>query len=248
MIESETSESPPVCKTTWLDLPIYILGGFGLFLVASVGMGLFVRRMSIWVALAAYLLNVVFIGGSAWMWGVRRRRTSWREMGFWPVRWQWKWVPIAVAVSVVFLPLRGLLGLLVQWLLEGGLQSLQNRAEVLGAGGEFSLSGFAITLIGAGVLVPIAEELYFRGLIHRWFEPRLAFWPRVLLSALIFGLAHFDSVGVVASSYVMGVVNAVAYEKSKSLWLPILIHISTNSIAIILMYLIMALEPLLPAM
>ncbi|MBN1935072.1 MAG: CPBP family intramembrane metalloprotease [Anaerolineae bacterium] len=224
-------------RSNWLDLLIYLFGGFGLFVLVSLGVGLLVQKTTIWVTALALVLNIVFIGGGVWVWGVLRRKTSWREMGFWPVNWQRKWLPVALGVSVAFIPLRALLGVLVQLLLEGNLDSLQGRTDVLTAGGQFSLLGFLITLIGAGILVPIAEELYFRGLLHRWFEPRLPFWPRVLISSLFFGLAHFDSVGVVASSYVMGVVNAVAYEKSKSLWLPILIHMSTNSIAVLLLYL-----------
>jgi membrane protease YdiL (CAAX protease family) len=104
-----------------------------------------------------------------------------------------------------------------------------------------------LNLIGAGLLVPIAEELYFRGLLYGWLKTRLGFWLRVLISSAIFGLAHFDSIAVVASSFVLGMVNAVAYEKSKSLWLPIAIHMVTNSAAIILLYLAMVLVQFMPA-
>lgn len=236
MVSIETDEMVTRPRSNWIDLLIYLFGGFGLFLLVSLGVGWLVREVTLWVTALALLLNIVFIGGGVWVWGVLRGKTSWREMGFWPVHWQWKWLAWAAVLSVVFMPLRALLGLAVQALLEGGLEGLENRANILTTGGQFSLLGFLITLIGAGILVPIAEELYFRGLIHGWFQPRLPFWPRVLLSSVFFGLAHFDSVAVVASSYVMGVVNAVAYEKSKSLWLPILIHMSTNSIGVILIY------------
>lgn len=223
-------------RSSWYDLLIYLLGGFGLFLVVSLAAGMLIRQAGLWVTALALFLNILFIGGGVWMWGVRRGKTSWREMGFWPIKWNWRWLPLALGLTVAFLPLRALLGVLVQLALEGNMDSLEGRTNILTAGGESSLAGFLITLIGAGILVPIAEELYFRGLIHRWFQPRLAFWPRVLVSSILFALAHFDSVGVVASSYVMGVVNAVAYEKSKSLWLPILIHMSTNSIAVLFLY------------
>jgi len=239
-----TDERGVSLRSGWVDLAIYVLGGFGLFLVASLAVGMLVDRPTLGVTALALFLNVFFIGGGVWMWGVRPGKTSWREMGFWPMNWQWTWLPLALGVTVVFLPLRALLGVLVQLALEGNLDSLQGRTDVLTAGGEFSLPGFLITLIGAGILVPIAEELYFRGLLHRWFQPRLAFWPRVLISSILFGLAHFDSVGVVASSYVMGVVNAVAYEKSRSLWLPILIHICTNSIAVLLIYVMLWVQQL----
>lgn len=239
-MDDDAQPARPISQTrptTGWDLLFYLLGGFGLFLLLSIAAGLLLRTISIWLTLTAYALNVFCLGGSVYLLGIVRNKLSWLEMGFWPVVWRWRWLLLAVGLSIAFIPLRVALGLAVQFLLEGNLDSLQGRTDVLTAGGQFSLLGFLITLIGAGILVPIAEELYFRGLLHRWFEPRLPFWPRVLISSLFFGLAHFDSVGVVASSYVMGVVNAVAYEKSKSLWLPILIHMSTNSIAVLLLYL-----------
>ena len=98
------------------------------------------------------------------------------------------------------------------------------------------------------MLAPISEELYFRGLIHRWFQSRLRFWPRVLLSSAIFGLAHFDSIGVAVSSFMLGLINAVAYERSESVWLPIAIHMITNSFGVILLYVATAITQLLPSL
>jgi membrane protease YdiL (CAAX protease family) len=78
-------------------------------------------------------------------------------------------------------------------------------------------------------------------LIHNWFAEHFRFWPRVLLSSAIFGLGHFDSIGVVISSFVMGVVIAIAYERTQTLWLPIAIHAVTNSAAIVLLFVTLAL-------
>lgn len=238
-----TAAVPVLVKSTWADLALYLVGGFGLFVLASVGtsvlFSIWFKQVNTLLAATAYLLNIIFIGGSVYVLGVRRRKVSWADMGFWPAVWQWRWLPLAAGISVVFIPVRGALGLLVQFLLQGGLESMQGRLDVLTAGGAFSWLNFLVTLLGAGVLAPISEELYFRGLIHRWFQGRLGFWPRVVLSSFIFGLAHFDSLGVVASSWVLGMVNAVAFEKSKSLWLPIAIHMITNSIAVLLLYVTM---------
>ena len=59
---------------------------------------------------------------------------------------------------------------------------------------------------------------------------------------MIFGLAHFDAVGVAISSFILGVANAVAFEESKSIWLPIAIHAVTNTIAAVMLNLVMALS------
>ena len=117
---------------------------------------------------------------------------------------------------------------------------MQARMDVLTPTAGFSWTYLALSVLGMGVIVPIAEELYFRGLIHSGLKSRLGYWPRVLLSSLIFGLAHFDALGVAVSAFTLGIANAVAFEKSESIWLPIAIHAITNTIAAILLNLIMA--------
>jgi membrane protease YdiL (CAAX protease family) len=72
----------------------------------------------------------------------------------------------------------GLLALLAQMLVGSGLEALEGRAEILTAGG-FTWPAFIITLLGVGILIPVAEELYFRGLMHNWFAEHFRFWPRV---------------------------------------------------------------------
>jgi membrane protease YdiL (CAAX protease family) len=168
-------------------------------------------------------------------------------MGFLPPKVQWWWLLIAVAASAILIPVRMVLGLLVLRLLEGGLEGMQARADVISVGMSFSWVNFGLTFLGAGLLAPISEELYFRGLLHGWFKSRrFALWLRVLLSSVLFGLAHFDSLAVVLSSFVLGVVNALFYECSKSLWIPIAMHILTNSLAVVVLYAALALLEYFP--
>ncbi|MCJ7623777.1 MAG: CPBP family intramembrane metalloprotease, partial [Anaerolineaceae bacterium] len=207
--------------------------------------GTLVETGSVWTIVLLAACNLLFIGGSVYYLGVLRGKTSWEEIGFWPLKWQWRWLLIAIALSIGIMPLRGLLGLIVSLLLEGGLDSLQARGDLFLGGFELSWLGFALSFISVAIFVPISEELYFRGLLHRLFQPHFKFWPRVLLSSTLFALGHFDSLGVAASSFVMGVVIAIAYEKSRSLWLPIAIHMTTNGIAMVLLYILTLLEDLL---
>jgi uncharacterized protein len=186
-----------------------------------------------------YLINLFFLGGTTLLLGVYRRKITWQQLGLQAQRWRLRYVWIAVLLGLAINPIRALLALVVQNLFGGGLEALQGRADIIMAGG-FTWPTFLITLIGVGLLIPIAEELYFRGLLHNWFAEHFGFWPRVLLSSAVFGLGHFDSIGVVLSSFVMGIVIAIAYERSKTLWLPIAIHAVTNSAAIILLFITLA--------
>jgi membrane protease YdiL (CAAX protease family) len=248
-----TPSIPPILPTpppdSWLDLGVYMAGGFGGYLLVSLILGLTLRQwistMSIGVSVALYATNFLCLGGAVYLLGIRRRKFTWADLGLWPPKWRWSWPLLAVGLTVVFLPVRGMLGLLVQMAAGGGMQSLQNRMQIFAPNAQFSWLDFAVTFIGAGLLAPVAEELYFRGLIHRALRPRFRFWLRVVLSTSFFALAHFDSAGVVASSFVLGMVNAVAFELSDSLWLPIMVHVFNNSLAVVLVYVAIAVGPLL---
>ena len=86
------------------------------------------------------------------------------------------------------------------------------------------------------VMTPIIEEVLFRGLIHtrlrRTVSPALA----VILSSLIFGVAHGNAEQFVYTCLV-GALMGAAYEKYGSIIAPILIHAAFNGTSFVLQYL-----------
>jgi uncharacterized protein len=78
------------------------------------------------------------------------------------------------------------------------------------------------------VIAPIVEEIVFRGvLLHRWSEK----WGArrgLLCSSLAFGVLHADVLG----HTVFGIVMALLYVRTRSLWLPIGCHMLTNALAV----------------
>jgi membrane protease YdiL (CAAX protease family) len=228
-------ERPSAQPGGWPTFALYLLGGFGVFVVASLILALFVERLTIWTSLAAYLVNFVSFAGAAYVLGVRRPGLTWREFGLRPFQLSYLW--LALLVAVFFTPLRAAAALLAEVLTGSGFETLQRRLDLVVPAGPLGLT-FAVTLLGAGLLVPLAEELYFRGLLHRWLRSRFSFWPRVLLSSALFGLGHFDSPGIVASTFFLGLLCAITLERGRSLWLPVAIHAVNNSLAVMLLYLV----------
>jgi CAAX protease family protein len=80
----------------------------------------------------------------------------------------------------------------------------------------------------SAIIVPIAEELLFRGVIFRWLWQRLSFWPAAVASSALFGLAHVWIDSIVAAG-AMGLVLAWLYERSRSLAPSILMHQTFNA-------------------
>ena len=80
-----------------------------------------------------------------------------------------------------------------------------------------------LMLLTGSIIVPIAEEIAFRGLLYRWLRIRLAVMPAVLLSALCFAALH-GVPALVPSLTLIGIVLALATERSGSVWPAIVIH------------------------
>lgn len=246
---AERSDNRPTPQS-WLDLALYLLVGVGSFLLVSTLIASQFQELSLGASFLLFLANFICLGGTTYLLGIRRGKISWAQLGLRPLRWRWQWLLIGVGLAVLLLPGRALLGLLVQWAIEGNFDSLQARSDlIMGGALEFSWIGFFSTLVGVGILAPISEELYFRGLLHTWFWSKTdRVWLRVLASSALFALAHADSISVVAASSVIGVVNALAYERTRSLFIPIVIHITTNSAAVLLLYLSLAAMEFFPAL
>ena len=79
----------------------------------------------------------------------------------------------------------------------------------------------------AGVVGPIAEELFFRGIIYGFLR-RWGMLFALVLSTLVFVLAHPGIPRIPLPQVIGGIVFAVAYEVEGSLIAPITIHILGN--------------------
>jgi membrane protease YdiL (CAAX protease family) len=77
------------------------------------------------------------------------------------------------------------------------------------------------------VLAPIVEELIFRGLLYRMLRERWGIWISVAVSAAFFSLVHH---GILLSPQLIGgIIFALAYEWSRSLWVSIALHMGANA-------------------
>ena len=78
-----------------------------------------------------------------------------------------------------------------------------------------------------GVIGPIAEEIFFRGILYGFFR-RWGVFSAVILSTLLFVLPHLTAGSVPITQVVGGIVFAAAYEKERNLLTPITIHCLGN--------------------
>lgn len=89
-------------------------------------------------------------------------------------------------------------------------------------------AGLPVQIIGLGIIVPVAEELMFRGILHKRFRERQPFWYSAVCSALLFAFIHSSTTQLIYT-FLLGILLSYLYEKFGSLRAPILLHILLNT-------------------
>jgi len=83
-------------------------------------------------------------------------------------------------------------------------------------------------IVAAGLVAPVVEELVYRGLIYGFARSLIGHWPAALLSSAIFALVHVDAVASLPL-FVLALGLATAYDRSRSLWVPVIMHMLFNA-------------------
>jgi hypothetical protein len=89
-------------------------------------------------------------------------------------------------------------------------------------------------LLGAAVVVPVMEELFWRSFALRWIAraefinvmPAQAGLRALLMSSVLFGVEHTLWLAGIAAGLAYGAL----YMKSNNLWVPVLAHATTNGL------------------
>ena len=90
----------------------------------------------------------------------------------------------------------------------------------------------AVRWVGATLVVPVMEELFWRSFLMRWIErpvfegvdPQRVGTKAIVLSTFVFVLAHTMWLAAI----VAGLAYAWLYVRSGKLWLPVIAHAATN--------------------
>ena len=97
---------------------------------------------------------------------------------------------------------------------------------------KFDFEFWMLPRILAGViLVPIVEELFFRGYLLKRLLDKHSAVIAILVSTLLFALIHLPDYIQAFNASVGGIVAGILYFKSKRIVIPILFHITWNLIA-----------------
>jgi len=87
-------------------------------------------------------------------------------------------------------------------------------------------------LLGSCLVIPIAEELLFRGVVYKRLKLYFGVTPALIGSALIFGIMHVNLVQFLYAA-VIGLLLAFVLEKTGKLSMAVFGHIAANLVAVL---------------
>ncbi len=154
-----------------------------------------------------------------------RKKYTLADLGFTPLTngWGWTSVWLGIAAAVIRMGIgAGLLEL---------FPALAEGAEDLSEMFAFDVTWQAIVVgLLATFVVPLYEEIFFRGVIHNGLANRLGMWGAIIISSALFGLFHGFPIQII-TAFLLGLVLGWLYEKTDSLWAPTICHVVNNGLA-----------------
>jgi membrane protease YdiL (CAAX protease family) len=183
----------------------------------------------------ALVVNIVMFGGFVGMVcaivGGRARLATWLGLR-WAQWWHLLWFGPLVVVSMW-----GVMGGLqvsgyLAWMEEyAGTPSMQESVELMKKSQDTVVVG--LMAFSAAIVAPLAEEIIFRGYLYPVAKKWSGKWAAVIFSALWFSACH-GNVPLVLPLFLLGIILALAYEKTGSIWAPIGIHFFFNSATVLI--------------
>lgn len=252
-VEEKTSSTTMHRSRHWwllIALPAWVLGGF---ILASEILGaiLTVLRSSgvqfdsinstilqTTAAAIIYLLGTGIVIGVPWL--VKKRQTTRKDLGLLRLP-SWMDIGLAPAAFVIYLIASGIVTYLVTKFVTGFDASEQQQIgfENLTLQYEYVLA--FLTLV---IIAPIAEEVLFRGYLYGKLRKHAPLWVAVLITSVLFGLAHtqptegggISGLNVAVDVFMLSIVMCGLREITGSIWAGILLHMLKNGLAFYLLF------------
>jgi membrane protease YdiL (CAAX protease family) len=190
------------------------------------------RGLSLGYVLLILSVQVTAIVAAVYLVLQLRKDFNWADLGLLPLRR--RHLALAALAGLALAPLTAA----AERLLDLSI----NMAPLVAPQG-FSWSGLLGMLLLVGIATPFCEEIYFRGVLYGWMRGRWRPAIAIPASALVFGFSHFYyPLPLMLLVAVLGVVFALAYERSGSLWAPVGIHGAYNSAVVAAIYASLAID------
>ena len=174
--------------------------------------------------LVGMLLVQLALPLTVWIFVVLRRNVRWGALGLWR-RPAWRDGGGGIVVLLAEMGVQVVYYVILE---RAGVDTEDlSHTPFVEAGSEY-LIGLAILAVA---VAPIAEELFFRAFVFGGLAGRWGPWWAAGISALLFMAAHLEPLSF-PPLFVLGLLLAWLYHRTRALWAPMLVHFANNSIAV----------------
>lgn len=195
----------------------FVLSFFGSFLA----FGYYEQESPAWLLLLQVVVGPASLASVGVMVALPATKTSAASIGL--GRAPWGWLLVGAAAGLLGALLTGAVELPYAWAF-GEASALS--PEVEDAALRFTAAQSVLAASMFYGLGPLGEELFFRGVIYTYCR-RWGVAAAAAVSSLLFGLVHGLDVTLVSAS-LFGVILALLYERSGSVWPSVAAHAAGN--------------------
>lgn len=164
------------------------------------------------------LLGVYFVA-------LRPAKLSWREVGIRPfAKKDWK---LIIGLSILLI-----IGAFIVMTLTSLIGNTYENSKTDAIQKNITIHTVLVAFVSAAIISPIYEEIFYRGFLYRWLRIRLGMGWALILSSFIFTIVHIPTYNVMPVNFLSGLIFAWAYERTNSIWPPVIIHGLTNGLMV----------------
>lgn len=156
-----------------------------------------------------------------------------RDFGLWST---FSDVPIGLAIGVacqfILVPLVTLPVFLLTDTDEDALEAPARELTEKATEAEGGVGGIIVLVLVVAIAAPLAEEVFFRGLLQRTLTRRFPVWPAMIATSLVFGISHFQLLQFPALA-AFGLVLSILVHRTGRLGRSIWAHVGFNATTVV---------------
>lgn len=169
--------------------------------------------------------GITFILTVLWL-GIENKQYSIKAFGLTKIDVDWKKIGKTILLGFALVALEILVFYLVKML---NIKILAYRKDsILETIVSNNFLLFLVFILVIGIIGPVIEEIFFRGILFGWFRRYFNPWLGIVISSTVFGLLHFRSILTITCAFLFGIALSWLYEHEKSLIYPIVLHMTFN--------------------
>ena len=218
---SQPGSVPWTTRDVWLGVIALVLW-LVLSVVVSVVVGLLSLDVDVglMISLAELLLLV-----PVWWFTVRKYKVGWRALGLRSFKGR------MVGLGCGLMILSSMFNLFYSLFL--ALYGLRAQVDLVPIFAKLDSPWWF--LAGGVIVAPVAEEVFLRGFVFAGLRQRYNWKKAALISSALFAVIHVTPTAMIPI-FIQGLIFAYLYHHSNSIWPAILMHVSTNALALGLAY------------